>query len=164
MLPTIWIRVGHKVARASCPRPAGPSAIGRRCPLLSRPGQVWWTVPEGTEEVVTWSVPATMFHEGVPGHHLQLGMTVLNEKLNRFRRVSAELFAEQGYASTTVRNIAERTGLLSGSLYHHFDSKESILEEILAGFLDELVARVSRTEVRALARCSLPATGRSATR
>jgi AcrR family transcriptional regulator len=59
-------------------------------------------------------------------------------------RVSAELFAERGYASTTVRNIAERTGLLSGSLYHHFDSKESILEEILTDFFDELTQRVQR--------------------
>src|SRR4051812_6372832 len=57
-------------------------------------------------------------------------------------RVSAELFAELGYASTTVRNIAERTGLLSGSLYHHFDSKESILEEILREFIDDLVAQI----------------------
>jgi uncharacterized protein (DUF885 family) len=60
---------------------------------LSRPGQVWWTVPAGTQEIVTWAVPAVMFHEGVPGHHLQVGMTVLNtEKLNRFQRVSTELF------------------------------------------------------------------------
>src|SRR5258706_8939849 len=59
-------------------------------------------------------------------------------------RVSAELFAERGYASTTVRNIAERTGLLSGSLYHHFDSKESILQEILTDFFDELTQRVQR--------------------
>jgi len=55
--------------------------------------------------------------------------------------VSAELFAERGYASTTVRNIAERTGLLSGSLYHHFDSKDAILDEILTEFVDELIRR-----------------------
>ncbi|MGI8331797.1 DUF885 domain-containing protein [Actinomadura scrupuli] len=77
---------------------------------LSRPGQVWWTVPAGTEEVVTWSVPATMFHEGVPGHHLQLGMTVLNAaKLNRFQRVSAELFPGhcEGWALYAERLMAE---------------------------------------------------------
>jgi uncharacterized protein (DUF885 family) len=77
---------------------------------LSRPGQVWWTVSPGAEDVVTWSVPAAMFHEGVPGHHLQLGMSVLNtEKLNRFQRVSAELFPGhcEGWGLYAERLMAE---------------------------------------------------------
>ncbi|MDT7726840.1 MAG: TetR/AcrR family transcriptional regulator, cholesterol catabolism regulator [Actinomycetota bacterium] len=52
--------------------------------------------------------------------------------------LSAKLFAERGYVSTTVRDIADAAGILSGSLYHHFDSKESIADEIITGFLDEL--------------------------
>jgi AcrR family transcriptional regulator len=55
-------------------------------------------------------------------------------------RLAAELFAEKGYQATTVRNIADEAGILSGSLYHHFDSKESIVEEILTSFFDELTA------------------------
>ncbi|MFI6372738.1 TetR/AcrR family transcriptional regulator [Streptomyces sp. NPDC050546] len=51
---------------------------------------------------------------------------------------AAEVFAEQGYNATTVRKIADHAGLLAGSLYYHFDSKESMLEEILRTFLDEL--------------------------
>jgi uncharacterized protein (DUF885 family) len=58
---------------------------------LERPGQVWWTVRDRDAVVPTWTVPATMYHEGVPGHHLQLGTSVLNPQLNRFRRMSAEL-------------------------------------------------------------------------
>lgn len=54
--------------------------------------------------------------------------------------VAAGVFAEQGYSATTVRVIAERAGLLAGSLYYHFDSKEAMLEEILRTFLDELWA------------------------
>ncbi|NEB80065.1 TetR/AcrR family transcriptional regulator [Streptomyces sp. SID14478] len=54
--------------------------------------------------------------------------------------VAADVFAELGYSATTVRVIAERAGLLAGSLYYHFDSKESMLEEILRTFLDELWA------------------------
>ncbi|TVT61343.1 TetR/AcrR family transcriptional regulator [Amycolatopsis rhizosphaerae] len=61
--------------------------------------------------------------------------------------IAAQLFAEHGYRSTTVRDIAEAAGILSGSLYHHFDSKESIADEILSGFLDELFA--SYTEILA---------------
>ncbi|MGY0019856.1 TetR/AcrR family transcriptional regulator [Streptomyces sp. YJ-C3] len=52
--------------------------------------------------------------------------------------VAADVFAELGYSATTVRVIAERAGLLAGSLYYHFDSKESMLEEILRSFLDAL--------------------------
>ncbi|MFJ9816308.1 TetR/AcrR family transcriptional regulator [Streptomyces sp. NPDC101151] len=51
---------------------------------------------------------------------------------------AAEVFAEQGYNATTVRTIADHAGMLAGSLYYHFDSKESMLEEILRTFLDEL--------------------------
>ncbi|MER5856447.1 TetR/AcrR family transcriptional regulator [Streptomyces sp900105245] len=51
---------------------------------------------------------------------------------------AAEVFAEHGYNATTVRRIADHAGMLAGSLYYHFDSKESMLEEILRTFLDEL--------------------------
>ncbi|GAA5164067.1 MULTISPECIES: TetR/AcrR family transcriptional regulator [Amycolatopsis] len=55
--------------------------------------------------------------------------------------LAARLFAERGYKATTVRDIADAAGILSGSLYHHFDSKESMADEILGGFLDELFGR-----------------------
>jgi AcrR family transcriptional regulator len=55
-------------------------------------------------------------------------------------RLAGQLFAEKGYRGTTVREIADAAGILSGSLYHHFDSKESIGDEILAGFLDQVRA------------------------
>ncbi|MEU3353760.1 TetR/AcrR family transcriptional regulator [Streptomyces sp. NPDC037389] len=54
---------------------------------------------------------------------------------------AAEVFAEHGYRATTVRRIADEAGMLAGSLYYHFDSKESMLDEILTGFLDDLWAR-----------------------
>src|SRR3954447_7168061 len=54
-------------------------------------------------------------------------------------RIAAELFAERGYRATTVRHIGDAAGVLSGSLYHHFDSKETILDELLSSYLNELV-------------------------
>ncbi|THA31649.1 TetR/AcrR family transcriptional regulator [Streptomyces sp. A1277] len=53
---------------------------------------------------------------------------------------AARVFAEQGYNATTVRRIADAAGMLAGSLYYHFDSKEAMLDEILTAFLDELWA------------------------
>src|SRR5215469_11393830 len=55
-------------------------------------------------------------------------------------RIASELFAEKGFRATTVREIAEAAGILSGSIYHHFDSKESIGDEILSGFLNDVLA------------------------
>ena len=52
--------------------------------------------------------------------------------------IAAQLFAEKGFKNTTVRDIADAAGILSGSLYHHFDSKESMVDEILREFQDEL--------------------------
>lgn len=54
--------------------------------------------------------------------------------------LAGKMFAEQGLRTTTVRDIADSAGILSGSLYHHFDSKESMIDEIIRGFLDPLFA------------------------
>jgi TetR/AcrR family transcriptional regulator, cholesterol catabolism regulator len=54
--------------------------------------------------------------------------------------LASELFAQKGYRATTVREIAEAAGILSGSLYHHFDSKESIGDEILSSFINDVLA------------------------
>jgi TetR/AcrR family transcriptional regulator, cholesterol catabolism regulator len=51
---------------------------------------------------------------------------------------AAEVFAERGYAATTVREVADAAGILGGSLYYHFDSKESMVEEVLSTFLGDM--------------------------
>ena len=55
--------------------------------------------------------------------------------------IAAGLFAEKGFKNTTVRDIADAAGILSGSLYHHFDSKEAMVDEILSTFQEELFGR-----------------------
>ena len=55
--------------------------------------------------------------------------------------MAAELFARKGFRATTVRDIADAAGMLSGSLYHHFDSKERIADELLSAFLNDLTTR-----------------------
>jgi AcrR family transcriptional regulator len=54
---------------------------------------------------------------------------------------AADLFARQGVAATTVREIADAVGILSGSLYHHFASKDDIVDAIVGSFMDDLVGR-----------------------
>jgi AcrR family transcriptional regulator len=55
--------------------------------------------------------------------------------------LAAAMFAERGLRATTVRDIADSAGILSGSLYHHFRSKEQMVEEVLRDFLDWLFGR-----------------------
>ncbi|GAA4482091.1 TetR family transcriptional regulator KstR2 [Rhodococcus olei] len=51
---------------------------------------------------------------------------------------AAELFATKGIAGTKVRDIADAVGVLSGSLYHYFPSKDAIAEVIVTRYLDDL--------------------------
>lgn len=60
------------------------------------------------------------------------------ERRRELLAIAAEVFAAQGYNATTVRRIADEAGMLAGSLYYHFDSKESMVDEILSTFLTEL--------------------------
>lgn len=69
--------------------------------------------------------------------------------------LAAAMFAERGLRATTVRDIADAAGILSGSLYHHFSSKEEMVDEVLRGFLDWLFDRYQQiidTELNPLAR------------
>ncbi|MEU2247677.1 TetR/AcrR family transcriptional regulator [Streptomyces sp. NPDC019224] len=61
-----------------------------------------------------------------------------SERRAELLATAAGVFAAQGYNATTVRRIADEAGMLAGSLYHHFDSKESMVDEILSTFLTEL--------------------------
>ncbi|GAB3434072.1 DUF885 domain-containing protein [Phycicoccus ginsengisoli] len=57
---------------------------------FSRPGRMWWSVPKGVTEFGTWKELTTVYHEGVPGHHLQVAQTVFrSELLNSWRRMAA---------------------------------------------------------------------------
>lgn len=59
-------------------------------------------------------------------------------------QVAAMLFVQHGYKSTTVRAIADSAGILSGSLYHHFQSKEVIAYELIQDYLSQLLASYQR--------------------
>ncbi|MBB3168133.1 TetR/AcrR family transcriptional regulator [Simiduia aestuariiviva] len=65
----------------------------------------------------------------------------------RVLRVAASLFRERGFARTTVRDIAAEVGILSGSLFHHFPNKESILAQLM----EELILLVEDAMERQLA-------------
>ncbi len=76
---------------------------------LSRPGRMWWSVPPGVDTFHTWAETTTVFHEGVPGHHLQIGRAVvLADQLNRWRRLGCWVSGHgEGWALYAERLMAE---------------------------------------------------------
>lgn len=55
---------------------------------FTRPGRMWWSVPDGIEDFHPWREVTTVYHEGVPGHHLQVAQTAYRrESLNRWQRL-----------------------------------------------------------------------------
>jgi uncharacterized protein (DUF885 family) len=91
---------------------------------FSRAGRMWWSVPDGVTEFDTWRELTTVYHEGVPGHHLQIAQAVYNKaELNSFRRIAGTSGHAEGWALYAERlmeqlgyldNPADRFGMLDG--------------------------------------------------
>lgn len=52
------------------------------------------------------------------------------DRLSEILDVAAQLFAAKGYSGTSIRDVADRVGMLSGSLYHHIKSKEDLFVQV----------------------------------
>jgi uncharacterized protein (DUF885 family) len=76
--------------------------------LISRPGRICWSVPEGVTEFSTWSELTTVYHEGVPGHHLQMAQTAYRrDQLNRWRRAACISGHAEGWALYAEQLMAD---------------------------------------------------------
>ena len=76
---------------------------------FSRPGRMWWSVEADKSEFSTWRETTVVYHEGVPGHHLQIGTSVLRKDLlNDFQRVLALTSGHaEGWALYAERLVRE---------------------------------------------------------
>ena len=92
---------------------------------FSRPGRMWWSVPPSVTTFNTWREKTTVYHEGVPGHHLQVGQAVhQRDTLNTWRRLASwtsghgegwALYAERLMADLGfLDNPGDRLGMLDG--------------------------------------------------
>jgi len=93
--------------------PAGDGGVCYSSPSddWSRPGQMWWSVPDGLDSFGTWKEATTVYHEGVPGHHLQVSQTKAEqENLNRWQRLQWDSWVSghgEGWAVYAERLMAE---------------------------------------------------------
>jgi uncharacterized protein (DUF885 family) len=112
---------------------------------FSRPGRMWWSVPEGVETFKTWRELTTVYHEGVPGHHLQIGQTVYRrELLNRWRRLACWVSGHgEGWALYAERFMGELGFLDDSGAY--------------LGMLNAQAMRAARVVVDIGVHCEFPA-------
>ena len=116
--------------------PAGDGGIYYTEPSLdgARPGTMWWSVPASVDTFRTWRERTTVYHEGVPGHHLQMGGTALNPSLNVWRR---SLAGTSGHR--------EGWALYAEDLMHEFGFLDDPAD--LFGMLDAQKMRAARVVI-----------------
>jgi uncharacterized protein (DUF885 family) len=92
----------------------------------TRPGRMWWAVPDGVEDFSTWKEVTTIYHEGVPGHHLQIAQAVFQaDRLNRWQRLMCFVSGHaEGWALYAER-LMEELGYLDdpGNLLGMLDAQ-----------------------------------------
>ena len=108
------------------------------------PGGCDRLVAPSTGIVHTWVNGEAIWADGSAKPDVAAGRLLRNAVLMSARReeiiaVAKGLFAKQGYATTSMRDIAEACDLLAGSLYSHFRSKAQLLELVILPFYDELI-------------------------
>lgn len=113
-----------------CLAPTSDGSIYYTAPSedFTRPGRMWWAVPLGTEVFSTWREVTTVYHEGVPGHHLQIAQTQYRaDLLNRWQRLlggcaghaegwalyGERLMDELGY----LEDPGDKLGMLDGQAF-----------------------------------------------
>ncbi|MGW0521673.1 DUF885 domain-containing protein [Crossiella sp. NPDC003009] len=104
---------------------------------FSRPGRMWWSVPADKEDFSTWREVSTVYHEGVPGHHLQIATAVHEaERLNTFQRllcwVSGHGEGWALYAERLMRELGylDDDGNLLGMLDAHLFRAARVIVDI----------------------------------
>ena len=98
----------HRIEAAIAPTNEGGIYYTEPSEDWSRPGRMWWSVPDGVETFSTWKEVTVVYHEGVPGHHLQVSNAVAAaESLNRWQRMSWVSGHGEGWALYAERLMGE---------------------------------------------------------
>jgi uncharacterized protein (DUF885 family) len=124
--------------------PGGAAAMYYTGPSedLSRPGRTWYPA-NGRTIFPKWSEPTTAYHEGVPGHHLQIATATINSsKLSRFQR------------NTFVSGHGEGWALYAERLMDEFGFFKN--NEFRLGYLYAQAFRAARVVIDTGVHCGLP--------
>ena len=97
------------------------------------------THPEGTASSIADAAAVT-----VSGTASTSGRTVKapDERRGEILAAARELFAEKGINKTSISDVAARVGVTRGLVYHYVADKDSLVDVVLAEYIDELVQRI----------------------
>ena len=73
-----------------------------------------------------------------------------DDKRRRIRDAAAQLFADHGFAATSVAMLADASGGSKAWIYHYYDSKEAVLADLLRAYTADLLALVEAADDAAL--------------
>src|SRR3984885_3813857 len=101
-------RPAHRIEAVIAPTNDGGISYTEPSEDWSRPGRMWWSVPDGVETFSTWKEVTVVYHEGVPGHHLQMSHAMADrQSLNRWQRMSFVSGHGEGWALYAERLMGE---------------------------------------------------------
>jgi uncharacterized protein (DUF885 family) len=117
----------HRIEAAIAPTSEGGIYYVPPSEDWSRPGRITWSVPDGLDTFSTWKEVTNVYHEGVPGHHLQVSQAIAGQdNLNRWQRLMCWVAGHgEGWAVYAERLMGElgylddpglRLGLLDSQL------------------------------------------------
>jgi uncharacterized protein (DUF885 family) len=99
----------HRIEAMIAPVDGGGIYYSEPSEDWSRPGQMWWSPPEGMDTFSTWKEVTNVYHEGAPGHHLQIAQTITEQgNLNRWQRHMGRVSGHgEGWATYSERLMGE---------------------------------------------------------
>jgi uncharacterized protein (DUF885 family) len=122
----------HRIEAVIAPTNEGGISYTEPSEDWSRPGRMIWSVPDGVEAFSTWKEVTVVYHEGVPGHHLQMSHAMAEkERLNRWQRMSFVSGHGEGWALYAERLMGE-LGYLddAGAYLGMLDSQQLLAAQV----------------------------------
>jgi len=130
--------------------------IGNALPLhLGRRTMVWQTTISGPDGKPVAQVTQTQLvlpgaeETAEPPAPAPATGRIHGERLKAILAAATKIFAERGFANATTREIAAAAGLHVPTMYQHVRSKDEMLERILVGVIEEIVALVTASAATA---------------
>lgn len=102
------------------------------------------TRPEGTTSSATDAAAVPTASSAASGTASATGRTVKapDERRSEILAAARELFAERGINKTSISDVAARVGVTRGLVYHYVADKDSLVDAVLAEYIDEMVDRI----------------------
>jgi uncharacterized protein (DUF885 family) len=123
----------HRIEAVIVPTSDGGMSYTEPSDDWSRPGRICWSVPDGVDNFCTWKEVTVVYHEGVPGHHLQTSHAMAQtESLNRWQRMSWVSGHGEGWALYAERLMGE-LGYLDdpGAYLGMLDSQQLLTAQVV---------------------------------